>query len=44
MKIYGSGFLAKNLKKINVPNNFFIYSAGVSNSNLRDKVHSRKPF
>ncbi len=36
MKIYGSGFLAKNLKKINVPNNFFIYAAGVSNSNLRD--------
>ena len=36
MKIYGSGFLAKNLKKIYVPNNFFIYAAGVSNSNLRD--------
>ena len=36
MKIYGSGFLAKNLKKINIPNNFFIYAAGVSNSNLRD--------
>ena len=36
MKIYGSGFLAKNLKKIDVPNNFFIYAAGVSNSNLRN--------
>ena len=36
MKIYGSGFLAKNLKKIYIPNNFFIYAAGVSNSNLRD--------
>ena len=37
MQIYGSGFLAKNLKKINIPNKFFIYAAGVSNSNLKNK-------
>ena len=36
MKIYGRGFLAKNLKKIHVPNNLVIYAAGVSNSNLRN--------
>ena len=37
MQIYGSGFLAKNLKKINIPNKFFVYAAGVSNSNLKNK-------
>jgi len=37
MQIYGSGFLAKNFKKIYIPNKFFIYAAGVSNSNLKNK-------
>ena len=34
MKIVGNGFIAKNLKKISIPNNFCVYAAGVSNSNL----------
>jgi nucleoside-diphosphate-sugar epimerase len=35
MTIFGNGFIAKNLKKLNLPNKFFIYAAGVSNSNIK---------
>ena len=37
MKVFGSGFISKNLKKINLPKKFDIYAAGVSNSNLKGK-------
>jgi UDP-2-acetamido-2,6-beta-L-arabino-hexul-4-ose reductase len=36
MKITGNGFIAKNLKKTSIPNKFWIYAAGISNSNLKD--------
>ena len=43
MKIFGNGFIAKNLKKIRLPEKFFIYAAGVSNSNIKQKkVYSRE--
>ena len=35
MIIFGNGFIAKNLKKLHLPNSFFIYAAGVSNSNVK---------
>ena len=35
MTIFGNGFIAKNLKKLNLSNKFFIYAAGVSNSNIK---------
>ena len=37
MKVFGSGFISKNLKKINLPKKFDIYAAGVSDSNLKGK-------
>tara|TARA_Y100000389_G_scaffold57713_1_gene53731 strand:- start:604 stop:1305 length:702 start_codon:yes stop_codon:yes gene_type:complete len=37
MKIFGNGFIAKNLKKIRLSNHFCFYAAGVSNSNLSNK-------
>ena len=42
MKVFGNGFLAKNLKKINIPKVFFIYAAGVSNSNLKIKKEYKR--
>ena len=43
MKIFGNGFIAKNLKKIRLPEKFFIYAAGVSNSNIKQKkVYNRE--
>lgn len=37
MNINGNGFIAKNLRKIIIPKNFFIYAAGVSNSSSKNK-------
>lgn len=43
MTIFGNGFIATNLKKINLSRNFFIYAAGVSNSNVKqNKVYLRE--
>jgi len=43
MTIFGNGFIATNLKKLNLNRNFFIYAAGVSNSNVKqDKVYLRE--
>ena len=43
MTIFGNGFIATNLKKLNLNRNFFIYAAGVSNSNVtQDKVYLRE--
>ncbi len=43
MKIFGNGFIAKNLKKVRLPKKFFIYAAGVSNSNVKqNKVYNRE--
>ena len=43
MKIFGNGFIAKNLKKIRLPEKFFIYAAGVSNSNVKqNKIYKRE--
>ena len=43
MKIFGNGFIAKNLKQIRLPEKFFIYAAGVSNSNIKQKkIYNRE--
>ena len=43
MKIFGNGFIAQNLKKMRLSQQFIFYAAGVSNSNLRqNKVYQRE--
>ena len=42
MTIFGDGFIAKNLKKINLPKKFFIYAAGISNSNNKQNKDYRR--
>ena len=43
MKIFGNGFIAQNLKKMRLSQQFIFYAAGVSNSNLKqNKVYQRE--
>ena len=37
MKTFGKGFIAKNFRKIQIPKEYIIYAAGVSNSKLKNK-------
>lgn len=39
MKIFGNGFIASHLKKLNTKKNIYIYAAGVSNSNNKKNHH-----